>query len=86
MNAYWPHTLAGDINISMKKRCFKSNKCRQLTGYDTRKGKNILFSGYLDLEIAAIFLLLVQDHEPFLLNRYFLKHKELVPQCTGLCG
>lgn len=46
--------------------------------------KDSLFSEYLDLEIATIFLLLVQDHGPSLLNKYFPKHKEQVPQYTDL--
>ena len=49
-----------------------------------KKKKDSLFSVYLDLEIAAIFLLLVQDHEPSQLNKYFPKHKGQVLQYTDL--
>lgn len=42
-------------------------------------------SEYLDHEIAAISQPLVQDPEPFLLNKCFLKHKVQVPQYTDLC-
>ena len=48
-----------------------------------KKRECLLFSEYLDLEIASISPLQVQDHEPFLLNKYFPEHKEQVPQCTG---
>jgi len=47
--------------------------------------KSLPSSEYLDLENAAISQPLAQDHEPFQLNKYFLKHKEQVPLYIDSC-